>query len=149
MQVKVIRPNAELGVVAHMAGVVKVNPSGTLKELRQDINRSLPGYLGSARYLFISRKFKIIDPRTEYQLIVSGVYKKTIYVKVFHGAGEPFMYLNYSICAYKNEQLLTFVVSNIQMKGRVKSKRFTPLVRLIPKVILISVLKNPGGSRNN
>lgn len=149
MQVKVIRPNAELGVVAHMAGVVKVNPSGTLKELRQDINRSLPGYLGSARYLFISRKFKIIDPRTEYQLIVSGVYKKTIYVKVFHGAGEPFMCLNYSICAYKNEQLLTFVVSNIQMKGRVKSKRFTPLVRLIPKVILISVLKNPGGSRNN
>lgn len=149
MQVKVIRPNAELGVVAHMAGVVKVNPSGTLKELRQDINRSLPGYLGSARYLFISRKFKIIDPRTEYQLIVSGVYKKTIYVKVFHGAGEPFMSLNYSICAYKNEQLRTFVVTNIQMKGRVKSKRFTPLVRLIPKVILISVLKNPGGSRNN
>lgn len=90
MQVKVIRPNPELGILAHMAGVVKVNPSGTLDELRQDINRSLPGYLGSVRYLLLSRKFEVIDPRTESQLIVSGMYKKTIYVKVFHGAGEPF-----------------------------------------------------------
>ncbi|KAL9957254.1 hypothetical protein ACROYT_G038868 [Oculina patagonica] len=86
MQVKVIRPNPELGILAHMAGVVKVNPSGTLGELRQDINRSLPGYLGSVRYLLLSRKFEVIDPRTENQLIVSGMYKKTIYVKVFHGA---------------------------------------------------------------
>lgn len=86
MQVKVIRSNPEVGVLAHMAGVVKVNPSGTLQELRQQINRSLPEYLGSVRYLLLSRKFKIIDPRTENQLIVSGMYKKTIYVKVFHGA---------------------------------------------------------------
>lgn len=88
MQVKVVRPNPELGVLAHMAGVVKVNPSGTLQELRQDISRSLPGHLGSVQYLLLSRKFKVIDPRTESQLIVSGVYKQTIYVKVFHGAGE-------------------------------------------------------------
>jgi len=89
MQVKVIRPNPELGALAHMATVVKVNPSGTLGELRQDINRSSPDYLGSVRYLLLSRKFEVIDPRTENQLIVSGTYKKTIYVKVFHGAGEP------------------------------------------------------------
>lgn len=88
MQIKVIRPNPEIGVLAHMAGVVNVNRSGTLEELRHDINRALPGYLGSIRYLFLSRKFKIIDPRTESQLVVSGVYKKTVYVKVFHGAGE-------------------------------------------------------------
>lgn len=92
MQVKVIRPNPELGILAHMAGVVKVNLSGTLEELRQDINRSLPGYLGSVRYLLLSRKFEVIDPRTENQLIVSGVYKKTIYVKVFHGAGESLFF---------------------------------------------------------
>ena len=88
MQVKVIRPNPELGVLAHMAGVVKINPSGTLKQMREDINHTLPGYLGSVRYLFLTRKFKIIDPRTEKQLVVSGVYKKTVYVKVFHGAGK-------------------------------------------------------------
>ena len=88
MQVKVIRPNPEMGILAHMAGVVKVNTAGTLEELREEINRSLPGYLGSMRYLFLTRKFKIIDPRTEKQLIVSGMYKKTIYVKVFHGAGK-------------------------------------------------------------
>ena len=90
MQVKVIRPNPELGILAHMAGVVEVNPSGTLSELRQDINRWLPGYLGSVRYLLLSRKFEVVDPRTENQLIVSGMYKKTIYVKVFHGAGKSF-----------------------------------------------------------
>ena len=116
MQVKVIRPNPEVGVLAHMAGVVKVNPSGTLQELRQQINRSLPEYLGSVRYLLLSRKFKIIDPRTESQLIVSGMYKKTIYVKVFHGAGEPYIWLfirlDFSICVCKTEQLLTFGVSN-------------------------------------
>lgn len=88
MQVKVVRPNPELGVLAHMAGVVNVNLSGTLDEMRQDINRALPGYLGSVRYLLLSRKFKIIDPRTENQLVVSAVYKQSIYVKVFHGAGE-------------------------------------------------------------
>lgn len=87
MQVKVVRPNPELGVLAHMAGVVKVNPSGTLEELRQEINRTLPGYLGSLRFLLLSRKFKIIDPRTENQLIVSAVYKNSVYLKVFHGAG--------------------------------------------------------------
>ena len=116
MQVKVIRPNPEVGVLAHMAGVVKVNPSGTLQELRQQINRSLPEYLGSVRYLLLSRKFKIIDPRTENQLIVSGMYKKTIYVKVFHGAGEPYICLiirlDYSVCGCKNEQLLIFGVTN-------------------------------------
>ena len=88
MKVKVIRPNPELGVLAHMAGVVKVNPSGTLDELRQDICSALPAHLGSVRFLLLSRKFKIIDPRTESQLVVSGVYKETVYVKVFHGAGE-------------------------------------------------------------
>lgn len=86
MQVKVIRPNAEMGILAHMAGIVNAKKGGTLAELREDINRSLPGYLGSVRYLFISRKFKIIDPRTETQLVVSALYKKTVYVKVFHGA---------------------------------------------------------------
>ena len=88
MQVKVIRPNPEMGVLAHMAGAVNVNQSGTLEELRQDINRTLPAYLGAVRYLLLSRKFKIIDPRTENQLVVSAVYKESIYVKVFHGAGE-------------------------------------------------------------
>lgn len=88
MQVKVVRLNPELGVLAHMAGVVNVNLSGTLDEMRQDINRALPGYLGSVRYLLLSRKFKIIDPRTENQLVVSAVYKQSIYVKVLHGAGE-------------------------------------------------------------
>ena len=88
MQVKVVRPNPDLGVLAHMAGVVKVNSSGTLEELRQEINRNLPGYLGSLRFLLLSRKFKIIDPRTENQLIVSAVYKNSVYVKVFHGAGR-------------------------------------------------------------
>jgi len=151
MQVKVIRPNAELGVLAHMAGIVKVNPSGTLKELRQDINRSLPGYLGSARYLFLSRKFKIIDPQTEYQLIVSGVYKKTIYVKVFHGAGEPynclFICLDYSICVYKNERLPTFVVSNIEMKGRMRlNPPCTPNSQGNPS---FPFWENPEGSRLN
>ena len=88
MEIKVIRPNPEIGVLAHMAGVVKINQSGTLQEMREDINRALPTYLGSLKFLFLSRKFKIIDPRTENQLIVSGIYKKTVYVKVFHGAGK-------------------------------------------------------------
>lgn len=88
MQIKVIRPNAEMGILAHVAGIVNAKKGGTLAELREDINHSLPGYLGSVRYLFISRKMKIIDPRTETQLVLSVVYKKTVYVKVFHGAGK-------------------------------------------------------------
>ena len=88
MEIKVIRPNPEIGVLAHMAGVVKINQSGTLQEMREEINRALPTYLGSIKFLFLSRKFKIIDPRTENQLIVSGIYKNTVYVKVFHGAGK-------------------------------------------------------------
>lgn len=88
MQIKVIRPNAEMGILAHVAGIVNAKRGGTLAELREDINHSLPGYLGSVRYLFISRKMKIIDPRTETQLVLSALYKKTVYVKVFHGAGK-------------------------------------------------------------
>ena len=88
MQIKVIRPNAEMGILAHVAGIVNAKKGGTLAELREDINHSLPGYLGSVRYLFISRKMKIIDPRTETQLVLSALYKKTVYVKVFHGAGK-------------------------------------------------------------
>ena len=88
MEIKVIRPNPEIGTLAHLAGVVKVNPSGTLEEMRTDMNRALPAYLGSVRFLFLSRKFRIIDPRTENQLVVSGAYKKTVYVKIFHGAGK-------------------------------------------------------------
>lgn len=88
MQIKVIRPNPEMGILAHVAGIVNAKKGGTLAELREDINHSLPGYLGSVRYLFISRKMKIIDPRTETQLVLSALYKKTVYVKVFHGAGK-------------------------------------------------------------
>lgn len=77
-----------MGILAHVAGIVNAKRGGTLAELREDINHSLPGYLGSVRYLFISRKMKIIDPRTETQLVLSALYKKTVYVKVFHGAGK-------------------------------------------------------------
>lgn len=77
-----------MGILAHVAGIVNAKKGGTLAELREDINHSLPGYLGSVRYLFISRKMKIIDPRTETQLVLSALYKKTVYVKVFHGAGK-------------------------------------------------------------
>ena len=106
MQVKVIRPNPELGILAHMAGIVKINPSGSLDELRQDINRSLPGYLGSVRFLLLTRKFEIIDPRTEKHLIVSGMYKKTVYVKVFHGAGEPGILISFSNNKTTNSRFL-------------------------------------------
>ena len=77
-----------MGVLAHAAGIVMVNPSGSLEELRQDINSSIPRYLGTVRFLFLNRKFKLIDPRTENHLVASGVYKKVVYVKVIHGTGE-------------------------------------------------------------
>lgn len=103
MEIKVIRPNPEIGVLAHMAGVVKINQSGTLQEMREDINRAIPTYLGSLKFLFLSRKFKIIDPRTESQLIVSGIYKKTVYVKVFHGAGK----ITYTVLCQSSPDALT------------------------------------------
>lgn len=103
MEIKVIRPTPEIGVLAHIAGVVKINQSGTLQEMREDINRALPTYLGSLKFLYLSRKFKIIDPRTEDQLIVSGIYKTTVYVKVFHGAGK----ITYTALCQSSPDVLT------------------------------------------
>lgn len=122
MQIKVIRPNAEMGILAHVAGIVNAKKGGTLAELREDINHSLPGYLGSVRYLFISRKMKIIDPRTETQLVLSALYKKTVYVKVFHGAGKVLeMFLKSEIVylfIYLFSSIYFFLYKNVEDIGK-------------------------------
>ena len=73
MEIKVIRPNPEIGVLAHMAGVVKINQSGTLQEMREDINRAIPTYLGSLKFLFLSRKFFPNNIVSKFKILIDSL----------------------------------------------------------------------------
>lgn len=88
LQISLLRPNVEMGTIAHQIGMVNANVLGTLEELREDINAALPRALSNKKYLYVSKRLQLIEPWREAHTVVKSTFSNVVRVKALYGAGN-------------------------------------------------------------
>lgn len=78
--------------ILHYVGVVRANINGTLAQLRDVLNVN-QSFTPTERFLFATKKLKLIHPKKEHTILVNKVFRHAIQIKILHGAGVFYLYL--------------------------------------------------------
>lgn len=73
--------------VLHYVGVVRVNISGTLAQVREVLNEN-ESFMTKERFVFVTKKLKLIHPKKEHTITVNKIHRHSLQIKILHGTGE-------------------------------------------------------------
>lgn len=86
LEVKQLRDSNQS--ILHYMGVVQVDMNGTLTEARESLIAAESCFVTNLRFLFMTRKLRLIHPKKESSLSARVVCKKGVILKILHGTGR-------------------------------------------------------------
>lgn len=70
-------------------GVVQVDINGTLTSARDHFLTNEDCFGDKQKFLFVTKKLKVIHPKKENSILIKDVYRHCVQVKVLPDAGKP------------------------------------------------------------